>query len=157
MTHAYSISYRSIWMTSSCPCCYRISQRNLKENVRIFSEHCAWWWPSTLWCQGVCMHIDDQVWVVHLIVNGTNTWGVNNYEKYCVSAKANLISAIRKKEYIQLWNWYILLKHHILYCFKVFIKISTWFNTNTKQLSCAILSTLGRGIRKLIPPIWFFR
>ena len=31
--------------------------------------------------QDVCMHIDVQAWVVHLIVYGIDTWGVNNYAK----------------------------------------------------------------------------
>ena len=61
-----------------------------------------------LWYQGVCMHIDDQAWVVHLIVYGTDTWGVNSYAKWCLSAKVTLILIIQQKKHIWKWNSYII-------------------------------------------------
>ena len=35
----------------------------------------------TLRYQGAWKHIDDQTWVMHLIVYETATWGVNIYAK----------------------------------------------------------------------------
>ena len=49
---------------------------NVTESATELDRKCATWWlPSTLWSQDVCMHIDVQAWVVHLIVYGIDTWG----------------------------------------------------------------------------------
>ena len=59
-----------------------LSMEVLRNQQKNPERKCAiWWWPSTVWYQGVCMHIEDQAWVVHLIVYGTDTWIGNNCAK----------------------------------------------------------------------------
>ena len=53
----------------------RNQPQNLKENVRL-DDNQAPFGPRMC-----AMHIDVQAWVVHLIVYGIDTWGVNNYAK----------------------------------------------------------------------------
>ena len=58
----FSKSRRPTWIMASCPWMYYgISQRYWKEIILLFSEHCAWWWPSTPWgAKMFTLHIDDQ-------------------------------------------------------------------------------------------------
>ena len=101
---AFSIFHQPKWMTSYCQWkCYGISKKNERK--------CAtWWWPSTLWYQGVCMHIDSQAWVVHLIVYGTDTWGT--LEQLCIimcfsKSDSDFNYSTEKKQRIWIWSWYI--------------------------------------------------
>ena len=102
---------------------------NVTESAAKLERNCATWWlPSTLWSQDVCMPIDVQAWVVHLIVYGIDTWGVNNYENSVFQEKWFWFQLFnRKKSGYEIDTLFFQITKMLLKCITLFFFLNTCF------------------------------